>query len=526
MSSSSSSEGPGPLLSSCEPHLLVPDGRQPIGVAQQLGHEYPLVQPSSDVRYLIADAYLNFDDPADYDSSLTEYTLPFSIKWLYGFGCDDAAKPAWAPDPIHYAEILIVDADDRTVFDSTVASSHTEDTWSDRLNVHEWKTDDSIMKLVVHTKWQEDYVTPQDYPVHLAPTSAVLDERAVERQPKRLKSLLVGLQNITGDDIELQAGYNIDLIDQGAIEEASPLAFVGGQISGGITSLRAGHRLELSGAPGGGLGLFPGCGELDTAVRTINGIPANEHGDWLLIPEQCYWYERPSTVIRHGDIYNRRIVQVTQNTIQLHNNCVPCCECEDFVEVKLAVDAQYDEWRTIGQGAEQTRDLYKDNRDRWLEQKLCREDQPQRLNVEAHCSSYISIGYTFCNTGLECVGPLEVIFEVTTYGYSPGETASETALELFIVPNRTRKNTGTTHRMYAYTLGGSYPTYTAHWESLDSHTPGLLKFMLRSCDAVDGDSIEIKATATLAEQTFDPVSKLVAFEGACDTTDDCASEIA
>jgi hypothetical protein len=380
------------------------------------------------------------------------------------------------------------------------------------------------MRLVNHTKWQEHFITPRDYPVHLAPTSAVLDERAVERQPKRLKSLLVGLQRITGDTIVLQGGYNIELIDQGTFEEAAPLAFVGGQITGGSTSLRAGNRLEIDGTPGGGLGRFPGCGEVDIAVRQINGVPADDVGDWLMVPEQCYWYERPSVVLTPGDLYTKRIVRVDPNTIQLHNNCVPCCECDDFVEVKVAIDVQYEDWRDVSKGAELTRDWYSDNRTRWLEQKRCREEQPQRLILESTCGGYVSVGYTYCNTGLDCVGPLEVELCIKTYGYDPGNPASEKELELVLVPNRTRKNNGVSRRMVPYNLVDVRPCFLAFWDTLDSHTPGMLKFILRACDAVDGDSIEITATGTLNGVQSDPITELVAFEGACDPVELCTSE--
>lgn len=519
---SSSSEIPfqGLLLSSCEPYEYADRGRDPIAVAQKLGHEYPLVRPSANVRYLIADAYLNFDDPADYDSTLTEYKLPFSIKWLYGFGCEPAAKPSWAPSPTHYADVLIVDADGRTVFDSTTGT-HKRTNWTDWLDVHEWRTDDAIFRLVQHTKWQEDSVTPQDYPVHLVPDAAVLDERVVERQPKRLKSITVGLQKITGSIIEIQNGYNIDLVSQGTIEAASPLTFVGGRITGGGSSLRAGYKLEIDGTPGNGLGRFPGCGDIDIAIRRINGVPANEYGDWLLIPEQCYWYERPSIVLVPGDFYKKRIVRVDPHTIQLHNNCLPCCECEDFVEVKLAMDSQYEDWLTTARRAERTRDIYRGNRERWITQKRCREDQPQRLQIEASCNSYVSVGYTYCNTSLDCVGPLEVKFCFETYGYSAGGPAVAKDITIAIHPNRTRKNNGISRRLFSYNMIWRDGCWWAYWDSLDAHTPGMIKFILRGCDAVDGDSIRVTATGTLAGVESDPVSELVAFEGACDSTDLC-----
>ena len=510
MSSSSSSY--------CPPTFCLDDaGRQPIGVAQQLGHEFPLVQPSEDIRYLLADAYLNYDDPADYDATLTEYTLPFSLKWIFGAGCSPAPRPDWAPIPAHTVDILIVDADDRTVFDSTQAANYMSEVWSDRLTIYEWFNDSDVARIVVHTCWQDNYIDPRNYPQHLAPTAAVLDSRVTTRQPKRLKSIIVGLQTMK-DIIEFDAGFNIAMT---GVENIADDTLANTQ--------RDGYRFTIDGTLGGGRGKFPGCDTLDIAARRINGVVPNEYGDFLVSPEECYWYERPSTVINEGSRYYDasgnlieidRLVDVTPNTAQLHNDCTPCCDCDEFVETKQRLDEIFADWKLLGQRAEATRDTYNNNRDRWLEQKTCRENQPQRLIVEASCDGNMGIGYSFCNTTKDCKGPLIVTLAFETFEHG-GSGAVAANKDVKLVPDVARKNDGLTGRMRPYTMGGAWPTYTAEWETLNAFHSGRLSFLLKGCDTIDGNSLRVTVTAVFADEAYPAITEVTSFEGDCEPADPC-----
>lgn len=104
---------------SCDP-IYTPDGRRGIGVNQpQSGLDYPLIAPSADIQYLLADFYLAYEDTAQ------EFVHPLRVKWLYGVGCAPNTAPSWAPTPTHAADILIVDATNRTVFNSTTLGPDT-----------------------------------------------------------------------------------------------------------------------------------------------------------------------------------------------------------------------------------------------------------------------------------------------------------------------------------------------------------------------------------------------------------------
>jgi hypothetical protein len=131
-------------------------GRKGIGVTQPIsGTDFPLVEPSEDVRYLLADFQLDYPDPADYDSAVEAFKPPFRLAWMYGFGCDPSTIPAnsssslseslgsestdeFPPIPTHGIDIVVFDDDGRTVFDSTTAEDFTARDWGPRLRIYNW----------------------------------------------------------------------------------------------------------------------------------------------------------------------------------------------------------------------------------------------------------------------------------------------------------------------------------------------------------------------------------------------------
>ena len=227
---------------------------------------YPFIQPSSDIEYLFADAYLNFEDPTDYgvavrpgcasDDSLVREP-PYRVLWFYDSTQPTAnTKPPWAPAPTHAADILIVDRKNRTVFDSTEATNFQTTTWHPTKTVYQWIHGQSVCRIVVHTSWPPTGLipTPAAYKQHITPSDGTLDPIVVTKQPKRVKSLIFGLNTLQGE-IDLSYGYNMSLILPGKIEndiddENTLLDAV--PVGGG----RAGWRVKFDAAAGNGLGRF------------------------------------------------------------------------------------------------------------------------------------------------------------------------------------------------------------------------------------------------------------------------------
>ena len=491
---------------SCTPFQYSPDGRKPIGRVQRMGSDYPLVQPSDDIQYLLADFFLSYEDPGDYGG--TEYVLPFRIRYIYGLGCLTSTPPSGV-SPSHDVDIIIEDANGVTVFDSTTGTvTYQKSTWSSRLDVYEWTKDSQVLRLVVHTEWPEDGTpSARHYDLHLVPAQAVLDSTTLHRQPKRIKKLIVNNIDITGD-FEIEVGYNIRIQKP---QENSIFQLESDD------AIRNKASLEIAAIPGEGAGQYPGCGEIDIAIRTINGEGPNQYGDFILSPRDCVWYERPGTVYWDG----ARRITVDENTITLHDNCAPCCECQDYVEVKLAIDALYQKSKDLAKDAESIRDLLRDNIQRWNTYKACREQRPYKLMVVGSCGGLIGVAFGFCNLDKNCRGPLEVRFEAQLYRDGSTGSGSSSLFQIEEMPSYTRRSNPVTGQLEKYNLGGTAPIWYVYWDMLMGRSGVHTQFFLRACSSNDGDSVKIIATPTFDGKQYDPIEQVAAIEGECRTLDPC-----
>lgn len=504
-------------------------GRAPIGIAQRRGWAYPFVEPSADVRYLFADLYLQYEDPADYDATLTPYSLPLRLVMVRGLGTQaPKVKPSnWPQIPeveTHAADLVVMDCQNRVVV-ATQAQSLTFQSraWGDRLQLYDWTSERFVLRAVVHTKWPPDGIEPlaRNYPSRFYPADGRLDERGLLRMPKRVRSVVVGLTTIE-EEFELDAGFNIVLEHTGTLQQISSLdEAVAGLTAQAVGGGRKGNKVTVIGTPGGGRGRFPGCDDVDIVLRRINGEEPNDYGDFLFqvagkdgtSAQSCYWLERPTTVVSEQP----RVLSVTPAALQINNDCDPCCECADYVEVKKAIDRVWAQWRGMGIEAEDIRDLYATSRDRWLEQKACREARPQRLTLTSSCNGFVGFSYTYCHMSDVCDGPLETTFDIETF-----RNGASTALDNHIFPGRTRKNEGSgDSRLHPYTMQGSLPSVKAYWEALDSHKSARLVALFHVCDAQDGDAFRITATPVFKGVTGTAQTETVALLDPCVDEDPC-----
>ena len=169
---------------------------------------------------------------------------PLRIKYLSGLGC--LPPQSGVPASTHAADIQIVDAANNIVFDSFGSSevAYTKTAWSSDYDVHEWRNDYAVCRLVVYTTWPANDVNDTDqtvarhYASGIAPTSAVISARAVYKMPKRLLSMRVKTAGATTNkkrgEIIFKNGYNTEL----AVAEQT------------TTNLRATTRISISGVAG------------------------------------------------------------------------------------------------------------------------------------------------------------------------------------------------------------------------------------------------------------------------------------
>lgn len=495
-------EGGGRILLEDDNGLLLeaidvnPWGRDPIGVSQPpgTGYDFPFIWPSTDIQYLLADACLIYDDEHDYHPlSAPELVLPFRVAWLYGCGTRENTPPEGSPTPIHDADILIVDANGTTVFDSTTSDpkdAFTARDWTDRLRIYEWRKEWATMRIVTHTAWPPvSSPEPREYDLYLSPESAILDPRAVFRLPKRVRSLTVVLERITDARIvNFQNGYNTTIAHTG-------------------TATAPGRRwveqVTFGAAAGSGDGRYPGCEVQPLVIRRINEIGPNTQGNFFWAATDCYWVRRPTriasdvplllvptlptidptltdleiaelypTVMEHKWPHSRN-----EAHLQVGSDCKPCCDCPQYVDVARYLIETRNRYAALGREAEEVRDLYAANRARWLASRTCFHRRPLRLFMQPQRCPFMDVVIMFCNQSDRCVREVELMvhFDGPNATVLPGFT--------FITGAKTSPGRISAETEY-YDMLGAYPTLGAFWDAVQPAQSVSAKFRLDfgNCD--------------------------------------------
>lgn len=533
-----SAEDGSPLVIECSV-LQLPEGRQGIGVAQpQSGTDFPLLHPSTDVRYLLADFHIAFDQPSDYTDAAA-FKPPFRIYWLSGFGdvAPDYPIPVrdgsgWAsvchseslggsmsvteidclPLPVHDHDIIVIDSDGRIVFDSTnPLVTHESRTWGDRLRVVVWRHPTAqFVSLVYHIAWSpNDYPPQQAYLSYFFPEEAVLDERAIYRLPKRVRSLTVVLDNLRKTAIDFVAGYNMRIAAGNTSE---------------VDGKRRVTRVTFDATPGDGLGVYPDCETLPLNIGSINGIPASSSGDFYFAASDCYWIRQPTRLLdplnyvsypqialAPGNVPTSGLPSplagTTKNApgwphnddpmyahLQFGNDCGPCCDCPDYVAVAEYMNTVRNKYQLVGKKLEGTRDLYHANRDRWAAAAACINQQLLRIRLLPQLCPFVDVAIQLCNHTEKCLNNVELVVDFRTA--PDGGTAVEMPGYTFITGARLRpgSNSAMTDR---YRMGGSWPTFTAFFDSILPKQSVSARFRLKFSNCGMVGSIPYALTGTL-----------------------------
>lgn len=403
-------------------------GRQPIGFNQPPGggSNYPFVKPSDDIKYLLADFFLSFDDIDE------TFKAPFSVKWLYGFGTTtySGTPPAGYPTPTHNHDIIVVDSEDNVVFDSTSADTFYSSVWDNRLLVLEWQTGDKVLRCTKHIEWTQadlDAGLDVNYSAYIEPANGELQADTCYRIPKRVTSLTVGLNQIAATSAVLKSGYNFNLTTGNQIDVPSlGLEGVLGA-SGDEGASRLKNTINLSAVPGDGLGVFPGCVGQSTVLRTINRIQSNEYQDFNWDAEGCIRYQRPvglTSLTPRTFTYASLLVpsSTAKAAIEVLNNCTNCCDCMYFARTYQGIKRQWSLYKEVADVATTARDFHNLNVDRWTTQRAIRQRDSVRIRLRQDYDSKLSWGISLCNARKCCVQ--QVIFRLTWLYYVNGGVAT------------------------------------------------------------------------------------------------------
>lgn len=467
-------------MSCPESFTYSPRGRQGIGVIQpQSGLDYPLVAPSSDIRYLLADFYFEYDDPGFYNGG-TLAQHPLRIKWLYGLGCEENEPISGMPTPTHAADILIVDANDNVVFDSTNLGPDTNyqrfsvKDWGDDYTLYEWICRNAVCRIVAHKNWSPDEAAPVNYLVHLAPNSAVIDERAVYKMPQRVKSLSVLNSTIRRSAVVFKAGYNVDLLT-GTQE---------------VVGLR--NRTEIT-VNVTDTAEYSDCTEdKPKYIYSINGVRPNKYGQFLITADKCI-FARVPTVLNEDDTISRFKVN-GKTPIVIDSDCPACCDCPDYINTALYMNRVRGQYLRIGKRSHQVKLLHEENIARWLEQRACRLNKPLRVSLSPLSCPYMEVIMQFCNQCPTCVE--DVVLSVTLSSTPNGAVGylvpGSAVLNAPGVPNET------------FNIDGAWPTFSARVGFVDKGSSVFVRFTLKFVPRNYPYSITGTLTGTISGQPIKP----------------------
>lgn len=327
------------------------------------GSQYPFYSPSLDIEGLFQDAWVYHYHK--------DFQPPLSLYYVQGFSLGDSSTDLSESGADNSTYVQIVDATGYMVFDGSDGFYEVR-SWSDQFDVHEWRNPQGICRLL------RDRTV--DCPNTLHPVSADLDARTYVYQPARLDGIIIN-NSVLQESIDLRNGYNTTL----AITEPQ-------------TTYRSATGITLAATPGSGEGVFFGCGIASNYVATINSVSPNEVGDIAIVGEECTW-------IKPGFTYGTGDEALPENgTLRIGDECVVCCECDDYVNTYQAWAKLVKKFHLIGNDVEEFRNQYLQILDTWAELTSCGQDIPVRLGLISQGANMLTISVTAVNwrKGVPC----------------------------------------------------------------------------------------------------------------------------
>lgn len=490
---------------SCTDLFFTPDGRRGIGVNQpQAGMDYPLIAPSADIQYLLADFHIAYGDQPH------EIKHPLHIKWLYGLGCDEpTTAPPGTPTPTHAADIVVADANDVIVFDSTTAATFNTWCWglkktaacpdSYAYQMYEWHNATTTCQLVAYKTWPiltdaGDSDIPRNYAQHLVPVNAVIDERAVYKKPKQVTSFILVKKNsapqiVAGPTVEFTAGFNINAPAVAGLERG----------------LRRTNSVTFNATPGAGKGKFVDCREPieqvsccnnPVAITSINGLSGPNVN---IASNDCLWTRPPLVYVdaaeSAGPIFTPSAVFGTLRTVtidghttqQIGSDCTtPCCTCNDYEDVARYMNSTRDRYATIGEASKIVLQSHIANIDRWATQRQCRQTQPLKACMTPQRCPILDVVVQYCNMCEKCVQNVVLNIEFD----AGGNTATLACGYTNVSNNKTNKG--------AYRLGGSWPNFSAPLGNVDAGNSATASFRLEFAQDIP-TTVRLNLTGTTSK---------------------------
>lgn len=473
-----------------------PNGRRGIGVNQpQSGLDYPFVSPSDDIKNLIADCRLEYSeqDVLQGVSQTREIAHPLRIKWLYGLGSENTAPPADALTPSHAADVLIVDANNVVVFDTTAANvSFSTWCWGLRKNsdcpdshdyqIYEWRGPNAICHIVAYKTWPisgdtSDDDSPRLYPTHLMPQNAVLDERASYKIPQRVTSFILVLDD-TGAAAPTSSVLN-KRVATGSVDFAAGFNAALTPTTGVTSGFRGVGRVGVNVIAGAGAGRYADCvDDTATPITNLNGL---EGPDILISASDCLWARTP------GAVEGGEFVVSDPSAQQLGSDCQACCTCQDYVDIAKYMNTTRDRYRGIGVMSSGVLAAHTDNIAKWLDQQTCRTVNPIKVCMTAQRCPFMDIVVQYCNlcTDQKCAENVNLAINFAADNVAEqvcGHTKISSS-KIGTVPFR---------------LNGSWPNFSANIGNVDVGNSASVTFRLKF-ESATPTNVQLTATGTTSD---------------------------
>ena len=397
-----------------------PAGRQPIGVDQSPGSgtRYPFVAPSEDILHLFGDLFVALEDPH------AEIVYPLRVAWLSGFGTDPTvnSRPisatGWIPTPAHSHDIVILDANDMVIFDSTTSLRFTASDWDNRLLILEWTSAYAVCRCTQHTTWtQEDINDGQTrtYAQFILPVNGELQADTWYLLPNRVRSLLVSSDStpVAHTSVVFEEGYNVALQHLPTSSTLTPILSFAVPTATVVPGTRKVNRIAVSAVVGSGLGVFSDCASAEQVIRTINNVAGDSHQNFGYNSEGCIRVQRPVslTSISPREFTYAALAQspsAAAAMIKISNDCVNCCNCTYFAQTYQGLKRQWSLFQNVATVAESIRDVFNQNKERWQLQKQIRESDMLRVRLQVEGDCKVAWGISICNSSKCCITNVKV----------------------------------------------------------------------------------------------------------------------
>lgn len=217
-----------------------------------------------------------------------------------------------------------------------------------------------------------------------------------------------------------------------------------------------------------------------------------------------YWYYTTSEIglgLTHANLFVAKIintireVEVVDYTLAISNDCGPCCDCQDFINVYEAIRVLNDVFIELGFRAEIVRDQYRMNKSRWETGVACRADSSHlAVAMQPVANNRVAVSAALCNHSGQAMNNVKL--GLTFQGSAGNLTAASTSAGTIVPGTTLLEGTGLTpQQALLYNLQGTWPEFSAHLSCVKPGKRGQVSFVMEFSGADAQDLVDVVVSA-------------------------------